>query len=324
MAATVGAIRGRGDYPSGAAGCTREVMAAGRADGQAAVVDARTHVAARRDRPPGRPAGTSAGELLRFWRLRRRMSQLELAQAAAVSTKHLSFVETGRARPSRQLLVHLSDVLAVPLRERNRLLLSAGFAPPHRERPFHDRAMLPLRESLDALLAAHEPNPALVVNAHWELVAANSAADLLWDGVDAELLTPPVNLLRLFTHPDGLPRISTATPVCSRPLVERLRRRAHEETDDALLDLVIEAERHLAAATPDAPDRDGREPTWTGDGVMATFALQTRLGPVRLFTVVATLGAPLDVTAADLAIETFLPADAGSRELLHRLATERP
>jgi transcriptional regulator with XRE-family HTH domain len=258
------------------------------------------------------------GGLLRFWRHRRRLSQLDLAAAASVSTKHISFVETGRANPSRQLLVHLAEALAMPLRERNRLLLAAGYAPPHREHPFQDRAMLPLRQALTTLLTAHEPNPALVVNAHWELVAANTAADLLWDGVDARLLTPPINLLRLFTHPDGLPRISSATPVCSRPLINRLRRQAHEETDDALLDLVTEAEQHLAAAGP-----GGRAPTWTGDGVMATFELSTRLGPVRLFTLIATLGAPLDVTAADLAVETFLPADPQSGAVLRALAAQR-
>ncbi|MCO1657977.1 helix-turn-helix transcriptional regulator [Pseudonocardia sp. S2-4] len=256
--------------------------------------------------------------MLRFWRHRRRMSQLDLALTASVSTKHLSFVETGRSHPSRQLLVHLADALSIPLRERNRLLLAAGYAPPHRDRPFHDRAMQPLRHALTALLTAHEPHPALIVNAHWELVAANTAADVLFDGVDPRLLGPPANLLRLFTHPDGLPRISTATPVCSRPLLERLRRRAHEETDDALLDLVTEAEQHLVAA-----ESRGDGPGWTGDGVMATFELTTRLGPVRLFTLIATLGAPLDVTAADLAIETFLPADPQSSARLHALAAER-
>jgi transcriptional regulator with XRE-family HTH domain len=263
-------------------------------------------------------AVTSAGEVLRFWRRRRGMSQLDLAVATHVSTKHISFVETGRSRPSRQLLVHLADALTMPLRERNRLLLAAGFAPPHRERPFHDRAMQPLREALGRLLAAHEPNPALVLNAHWELVAANAAAEVLWDGIDPTLLTPPINMLRLATHPDGLPRISTATPVCSRPLLTRLRRKAHDEADDALLDLVIEAEQHLDAATA-----AGQEPRWNGDGVMGTFALTTRAGTVSLFTVIATLGAPLDVTAADLAVETFLPADAHSAAVLRELAATR-
>jgi transcriptional regulator with XRE-family HTH domain len=297
-------------------------MAGTATGGQAAVVAtprvARPMTALPASAPTTSSRAAPAGELLRFWRLRRRMSQLDLAAAASVSTKHLSFVETGRARPSRQLLVHLADALDVPLRERNRLLLAGGFAPPHGERPFHDRAMQPLRHALTALLAAHEPHPALIANAHWELVAANTAADVLFDGVDPALLGPPTNLLRLFTHPDGLPRISSATPVCSRPLIERLRRRAHEDTDDSLLDLVTEAEQHLVEA-----ERAGQGPVWTGDGIMGTFELGTRLGPVRLFTVIATLGAPLDVTAADLAIETFLPADPESSSRLHALAAAR-
>jgi hypothetical protein len=149
-------------------------------------------------------------------------------------------------------------------------------------------------------------------------VAANAAADLLWDGVDPGLLTPPVNMLRLSTHPEGLPRISTATPVCSRSLITRLRRQADEDADDALLDLVLESERHLAAAAGAPP------PQWTGDGVMAGFELKTRLGVVGLHTVIATLGAPLDVGATDLALETFLPADEDSATLLRELAATRP
>ncbi len=254
----------------------------------------------------------TAGHVLRFWRERRRLSQLALATSAGVSSKHLSFVENGRSQPSRQLLVHLAEALDLPLRERNRLLLAGGYAPPHRERRYDERAMRPLREALDQLLSAYEPHPALIVNAHWELVGANRAAHLLWDGVAAHLLEPPVSVLRLFTHPEGVPKISTATPMCSRPLLERLRRQAEEEADSALLDLVDEAAQHLS----------GDRPQWTGDGVMATFELFTRLGPVRLFTVVATLGAPLDVTAADLAIETFLPADAQSAQRLRDLAAQ--
>lgn len=262
--------------------------------------------------------GGGAGEVLRFWRKRRGISQLELATATGVSTKHLSFVENGRARPSRQLLVHLADALEMPVRERDRLLLAGGYAPPQGDPGPRDRAMRPLRQALDALLAAHDPHPAIVVDARWDLVAANTAADPLWDGVDPGLLTPPVNMLRLSTHPEGLPRISTATPVCSRPLITRLRRRADEDADDALLDLVLEAERHLAASA-------GRpRPRWTGDGVMAGFELKTRLGVVGLHTVIATLGAPLDVGVADLALETFLPVDEASAALLRELAATRP
>lgn len=240
------------------------------------------------------------------------MSQLALATATGVSTKHLSFVENGRSRPSRQLLVHLADTLDMPLRERDRLLLAGGYAPP--QGGAQDRAMRPLRQALDTLLAAHDPNPAIVVDARWDLVAANTAAGLLRDGVDPALLRPPVNMLRLSTHPEGLPRISTATPVCSQALIARLRRRADEDADDTLLDLVQEAEGYLAAAKP---------PRWTGDGVMAGFELKTRLGVVGLQTVIATLGAPLDVGASDLALETFLPADEHSAALLRELAATR-
>jgi len=261
--------------------------------------------------------GTGAGEVLRFWRQRRGMSQLDLATATGVSTKHLSFVENGRARPSRQLLVHLADALEMPLRERDRLLLAGGYAPPQGGPGPRDRAMRPLRQALDKLLAAHDPHPAIVVDARWDLVAANTAADILWDGVDPGLLAPPVNMLRLSTHPEGLPRISTATPACSRSLITRLRRRADEDADDALLDLVLEAEQHLAAAP-------GEPPRWTGDGVLAGFELKTRLGVVGLQTVIATLGAPLDVGASDLALETFLPADEDSTTLLRALAATRP
>ncbi|GAA0895798.1 helix-turn-helix transcriptional regulator [Pseudonocardia zijingensis] len=245
------------------------------------------------------------------------MSQLELATATGVSTKHLSFVENGRARPSRQLLVHLADALEMPLPERDRLLLAGGYAPPQGGPGRPDRAMRPVREALDRLLAAHDPHPAIVVDARWDLVAANAAADLLWDGVDPALLTPPVNMLRLSTHPEGLPRISTATPACSRSLIARLRRLADEDADDALLDLVVEAEGYLTAAP-------GEPPRWTGDGVMAGFELKTRLGVVGLQTVIATLGAPLDVGASDLALETFLPVDEDSAALLRALAATRP
>lgn len=261
--------------------------------------------------------GAGAGEVLRFWRQRRGMSQLELATATGVSTKHLSFVENERSRPSRQLLVHLADTLEIPLRERDRLLLAGGYAPPQGTPGPRDRAMRPLRQALRTLLAAHDPNPAIVVDARWDLVAANAAAGLLWDGIDPGLLTSPVNMLRLSTHPEGLPRISTATPACSQSLITRLRRQANEDADDALLDLVLEAEQHLAASP-------GQPPRWTGDGLMASFELKTRLGVVGLHTVIATLGAPLDVGPHDLALETFLPTNENSAALLRELAATRP
>jgi len=253
----------------------------------------------------------TAGELIRFWRLRRRRSQLDLALEAEMSTKHLSFVETGRAQPSRQLLLHLAQQLDLPLAERNRLLLAAGFAPVYLEEPYQSEAMRPLRESLRRLLDAHLPNPALIVDGLWNLVEANSAADLLWDGVDPELLAPPINMLRLAVHPGGLPRISSMTAACNTPLIRQLKRRSRDDADDALAALVDEVVSYL----PDQP------PTSPAHQPVVTLDLRTREGDVRLFTVIATLGAPLEVSAANLAIETFLPADAASATRLRVLAT---
>jgi transcriptional regulator with XRE-family HTH domain len=256
----------------------------------------------------------AAGELLRFWRRRRRLSQMDLSLEASVSTKHLSFVETGRARPSRQLLVHLADRLQIPLRERNRLMLAAGFAPHYKELDFDDRALRPLHSALDGMLTMHQPSPALIVDAQWQLVAHNDAARLLWDGVAPELLEPPMNVLRLACHPGGLPSISTMTPICSRALLDRVRRQAQDDADAPLLELVTEMDGYLTAA--DGETVGG----WTGDGVTAGFGLRTAVGEIRLFTIIATLGSPLEVSAGSLAIETFLPADAESAERLRRLA----
>jgi transcriptional regulator with XRE-family HTH domain len=252
----------------------------------------------------------TAGELLRFWRLRRRLSQLELALEADVSTRHLSFVETGRAQPSRQLLLHLAQQLDLPLAERNRLLLAGGYAPMYLDEPYQSETMRSLRDSLRRLLDAYEPNPALIVDGLWNLVEANNAAALLWDGVDPELLTPPVNMLRMAVHPGGLPRISSMTAACNTPLIRQLKRRSRDNADAALAELVDEVESYL-------PDQPSVTPLHQP---VITLDLRTREGDVSLFTVIATLGAPLEVTAANLAIETFLPTDATSAARLRTLA----
>ncbi len=252
----------------------------------------------------------TVGELLRFWRLRRRFSQLELALEAEMSTRHLSFVETGRAQPSRQLLLHLAQQLDLPLAERNRLLLAGGFAPMYLDEPYQAETMRSLRDSLRRLLDAHQPNPALIVDGLWNLVEANDAAALLWDGVDPELLTPPVNMLRLAVHPGGLPRISSMTAACNTPLIRQLKRRSRDNADAALAELVDEVESYL----PDKP------PVTPLHQPVITMDLHTREGDVSLFTVIATLGAPLEVTAANLAIETFIPSDATSAARLRTLA----
>ena len=254
----------------------------------------------------------TAGELIRFWRRVRGLSQLELSLDANVSTKHLSFVETGRSRPSRQLLVHLAQHLDLPIAERNRLLLTGGFAPPYLEQPYDGEVMRPLRESLTRLLKAYEPNPALIVDGLWNLIEANRAASLLWDGVDPELLEPPINMLRLGVHPGGLPKISSMTAACNVPLITKLRRRSREDADPALGELIDEVESHL----PNAP------PTGSATQPVVSLDLRTPVGEVSLFTVIATLGAPLEVTAANLAIETFLPMDERSAARLAELSRD--
>jgi MmyB-like transcription regulator ligand binding domain len=169
----------------------------------------------------------------------------------------------------------------------------------------------PLRESLRRLLDAHQPNPALIVDGLWNLIEANPAASLLWDGVDPALLEPPINMLRLAVHPGGLPSISSMTPACSTPLIHQLKRKSRDNADEALGELIGEIESYLPAEPPAGPAIN--QP-------MASLELHTPLGAVSLFTLIATLGAPLEVTAANLAIETFLPADAQSAARLWELA----
>jgi hypothetical protein len=173
--------------------------------------------------------------------------------------------------------------------------------------------MQPLRESLERLLEAHEPNPALIVDGLWNLIESNRAASLLWDGVDPELLEPQINMLRLGVHPGGLPRISSMTAACNAPLIHRLKRRSREDANPALARLIEEVESYLPGEPPASP---ATQP-------VVSLRLQTPLGEVELFTVIATLGAPLDVTAANLAIETFLPMNPESAARLAELSAPR-
>eukprot|EP01035_Chromulina_nebulosa_P006613 gene6614-8938_t len=174
------------------------------------------------------------GDLLRHWRQHRRWSQLELAFEAEVSTRHLSCLETGRALPSREMLLRLAERLQVPLRERNELLTAAGYAPMYRERPLLDPALHAARDAVERVLRGHEPFPALAVDRHWHMVMANRAVAPLLAGVAPELLAPPVNVLRLSLHPEGLaPRIANLGQ-WKHHLFERLRQQIHS-TGDATL-----------------------------------------------------------------------------------------
>jgi transcriptional regulator with XRE-family HTH domain len=245
------------------------------------------------------------GKLLRDWRLRRRLSQLDLALEASVSARHISFVETGRAKPSRELVLHLAEQLEVPLRERNALLLAAGFAPVYNETPLDSPELAPVREALDRLLASHEPFPAVIVDRQWELIAANAPLRaLLADGVDPALLEPPANTLRISLHPDGLaPRIVNFAEY-SAHLLTRLRREATLSADPGLATLYDELRAY--------PGVDDGSAHAAHEDPMPFVPLRLRAGDRELtfFSTIATFGTALDVTLAELAIESFFPADA--------------
>ncbi len=252
------------------------------------------------------------GELLRTWRQRRRLSQLDLACEADISTRHLSFLETGRATPSRDMVLHLAERLEVPLRERNRLLLAAGYAPVYPERPLADPALAAARQAVEQVLAGHEPYPALAVDRHWTLVSANRAVGRLTGDVDPALLAPPVNVLRLGLHPNGLaPRIANFAEWRAH-LLARLRQQI-----DATADLRLSALHDELAAYPVPP---GRRPPPDAPGIVVPLRLDTAAGLLNLVSTITVFGTPVDVTLSELAVESFFPADPETTAILRRLS----
>ncbi|HEV7759333.1 MAG TPA: helix-turn-helix transcriptional regulator [Acidimicrobiales bacterium] len=255
------------------------------------------------------------GELLRGWRHRRRLSQLDLALGAEVSARHLSFVETGRSKPSRELLLHLAEHLDVPLRDRNGLLMAAGYAPVFAETALDDTAMAPVREALDSILRGHEPFPAIIVDHRWDLVSANAPAlSLLSDGVAPDLLEPPINTLRVTLHPQGLaPRIDNLAEY-SAHLLLRLRRHEVVAPDPAMSALLDELRGYPGVAEPGSAAAEPAE--------LLFVPLRLR-GPgdqvLTFFSTLATFGTALDITLAELAIEQFFPADPATERALHAL-----
>lgn len=249
------------------------------------------------------------GEHLREWRMRRRMSQMDLALEAEISTRHLSFLETGRAQPSREMVLHLSEQLEIPLRERNVVLVAAGFAPVFPERRLDDPQLEAARRAVDVILKAHEPYPALVVDLRWNLVAANAAIEPLLAGVDPELLAPPMNVMRLSLHPKGLaPRIANLGEWQAHAL-ERLRRQAELTADPGLVDLIDELRTYPKAPAPD------RRPEDYGD-VAIPFQLMVGDSLLSFFGTTTVFGTPVDITLSELTLETFFPADAATAEAL--------
>ncbi|KFK87692.1 XRE family transcriptional regulator [Streptomyces sp. JS01] len=276
---------------------------------------------------------TEVGPLLRDWREQRRISQLELALRADSSARHISFIETGRSRPSEDMVLRLAEQLDIPVRERNALLVIAGYAPRYPQTSLDDPAMASLRESLERLLAAYEPYPALVVDGTYGVVAANRGVALLLEGVPEKLLTPPLNAMRLTLHPEGLaPRIVNL-PEWRADLLAQMDRQIALVRSPALRELYDEVAAYPAPARADGT---GRTAEGTGGAVpaadradgagherdrAAAFALPMLLehgGRVLSFvSSIATFNTPMDVTVAELAIETFLPADRETAAYLH-------
>jgi transcriptional regulator with XRE-family HTH domain len=257
------------------------------------------------------PAGAPAGQLLREWRIRRRMSQLDLASTAGISPRHLSFLETGRSRPSRAMVMRLAENLDVPLRDRNPLLIAAGYAPTYQATDFGAPEMQPVRDAVERILSAHEPYPAILVDRSWELVGANSAAAVLVEGVAPDLLAPSCNVLRASLHPHGLaPRIINIAQ-WSAHIIDNLRRQIAVTGDEVLRELERELLGYAAEMGVAVPP--------SGD-VPRTIAMPMRLrtdgGELALMTMIATFGTALDITLAELSLETFLPADSATASAL--------
>jgi transcriptional regulator with XRE-family HTH domain len=252
------------------------------------------------------------GGLIREWRRRRRLSQLALASEAEISQRHLSFLESGRSRPSREMLLHLCEQLGVPLRERNVLLTAAGFAPEYPERAYDDPALAAARAVVAQVLAAHEPFPALAFDRHWNMLAANRAVPPLLVGVAPALLRPPVNLMRLALHPEGIaPRVANLAEWRAH-LLERLRRQAESTADPALLALLAELRGYPGGAPLRVDHAAG--------AVAVPLRLRTEAGELAFLSTTTVFGTPVDVTLSELAIEAFLPADESTAAALRAAA----
>lgn len=259
-------------------------------------------------------AARPVGEHLREWRQRRRMSQLHLACEAVISTRHLSFVETGRATPSREMILHLAEHLRIPARERNVLLVAGGYAPIFVERALDDPALRAARQAVDLVLEAQKPFPAFALDRHWNIVASNAALPELYVDVDPALLRPPINVLRLSLHPQGLaPRIVNLAEWRAH-LLARLKQQIELTADPALLELQREA-----AEFPSPRDAGSHRADAPAE-VVAPFRIRIAEGTLSFFTTTTVFGTPVDVTLSELAIESFFAADASTAQLVRELS----
>jgi transcriptional regulator with XRE-family HTH domain len=256
------------------------------------------------------------GPRLRQWRQQRGLSQLALALQAEVSTRHLSWLETGKSQPSRAMVLRLAAQLQVPLEERNQLLVAAGHAPAWLRRSLDDPALAVALQTVRRLLAAHEPYPALAVDRHWNLLAHNRIVGLLLQGVDASLLTPPVNVVRLCLHPRGLAPMIVNRRLWQAHLLGQLRPRPGMVTDALQQALIDEVQAAMAAEPQPArepPDADA------GAALVLPLHLRTPFGELNLIGTITVFGTPQDVLLSELAIESFFPADEATATLLQGL-----
>lgn len=250
--------------------------------------------------PAAKPA--HVGAHLREWRQRRHLSQLDLAVDADISARHLSFVETGRAAPSRDMVLRLAERLEVPLRDRNVLLVAAGFAPAFPNRPLDDPALKAARDAITIVLKAHEPYPALAVDRHWNLVSANRMVAPLLEGISPDLMGQPFNVLRLSFHPEGLAARTVNLAEWCAHLLERLHRQCEVTADPELIKLYNDLK-----AIP-LPARKAPQ-VLLAESVAIPFRM--RLGDDVLSFISTTMifGTPVDITLSEIALETFFPAD---------------
>lgn len=259
---------------------------------------------------PTAPAG--AGPLLRDWRRRRRLSQLELAVDAGVSARHLSFVETGRSKPSPELLLHLAARMDLPLRERNQLLLSAGYAPRFRGTKLDDRALAPVTQAVRRMLDRHDPYPGIAIDRSWNIVLANAAASRLVTALPEALLTPPLNVFRLSLHPGGFAAMTVNLEEWGTYLLTRLARVADEAGGDPTVTELVEEVRSYPVVERLSGRPGGSPPPWC----VVPWQLQIGTTRISLWTTITTFGTPQDVTLDELAIELFFPSDEETEALL--------
>jgi transcriptional regulator with XRE-family HTH domain len=258
----------------------------------------------------GKPSA-AFGDHLRAWRQRRRLSQLELAGEVDISTRHLSYVETGRANPSREMVLRLASRLEVPLRERNALLLAAGYAPMYRESNLNDPTFAAAKQTVELILKSHEPFPALALDRHWNLVAANRMVGPLLEGAHGSLLKPPINVLRLSLDPLGLAPNIVNLAQWRGHLFERLSHQIAATADLALISLLAELRCLPVAASAPGEILQGEHM-----GIAVPLRFRTRFGTLNFISTTTVFGSPFDVTLQELALETFFPLDELTRQAL--------